>query len=216
MALIAARGTAPGRGRRRASAFEGDPAVFLDKDGTLVVDVPYDVDPDRVRLADEAGPALAALAAAGYRLVVVSNQPGVAYGYFDGAALLAVHRRVQDLLAPHGVRLDGFVWCPHAPRDGRPACPCRKPAPGLLLRASRQLGLDLARSWLVGDILDDVEAGRAAGCRTVLLDVGNETEWDLAIARLPDHVVADLPAAARRILRAASPLPPLATARGAR
>ena len=178
----------------------GAPAVFLDKDGTLVENVPFSVDQDDVRLTPGAGSALRTLAQAGYRLVVVSNQPGVAYGLFAQAALGFVERRLQRLLTRYGVSLDACYWCPHAPTDGTVACPCRKPAPGLLLRARRELDLDLTRSWLVGDILDDVEAGRTAGCRTVLLSVGHETEWRLTPARIPHRIVPNLPAAVRAVV----------------
>jgi D-glycero-D-manno-heptose 1,7-bisphosphate phosphatase len=181
-------------------------AVFLDKDGTLVEDVPYNVDPARIRLTRGAAEGLRRLRDAGYRLVVVSNQSGVARGYFPEAALDRVWRRLTDLLAAGGVPVDGFYYCPHHP-DGAVAeftrvCDCRKPGTGLVLRAAQDLGLDLRRSWLVGDILDDIEAGHRAGCRTVLLVNGNETEWVLSPARQPQHTAADLNEAAGIILAA--------------
>ncbi|HEY8520959.1 MAG TPA: HAD family hydrolase [Gammaproteobacteria bacterium] len=180
------------------------PAVFFDKDGTLIEDVPYNVAVDRVRLAPGAERALPALARAGFALVVVSNQSGVARGFFAEADVRAVGRRLAALFAELGARLDGFYWCPHHPEGAVPRyrreCACRKPRPGLLLRAAGDLGLDLRASWLVGDILDDIEAGRRAGCRTVLLDIGNETEWRVDARRLPHHVVADLAWAAGVIL----------------
>ncbi len=180
-------------------------AVFLDKDGTLVEDVPYNVDPDRIRLAPGAVVALRLMAEAGYALVVVSNQSGVARGLFDVAALHTVERRLSDLVAPAGIAFAGFYWCPHHPDGCVPqfsfACECRKPAPGLLRRAAADLGLDLAASWMVGDILNDVEAGRRAGCRTILVNNGGETEWVMAEMRQPDHVVGDLEEAAVVICR---------------
>ena len=188
-----------------------DAAVFLDKDGTLIEDVPFNVDPERIRLAPGAGPALRTLAERGYRLVLVSNQPGVAYGLYDERDLSRVEERLRLALSPFGVTLDACLWCPHAPADG---CGCRKPAPGLLMRASRELGIDLERSWLVGDILDDVEAGRTASCRTVLLDVGSETEWNVTPGRIPDRVVPDLPSAARSIVTR-MPAQPFLMGRGA-
>jgi histidinol-phosphate phosphatase family protein len=160
-------------------------AVFLDKDGTLVENVPYNVDPARIVLTAGAREAVAGFAGAGYRIIVVSNQPGVALGRFAAAALEAVEARLRELLP----RLDGFYWCPHAPGAG---CGCRKPAAGLLERAAAEHEIELAESWMVGDILDDVEAGRRAGCRTVLLDNGNETEWHLTPGRVPDHIARDL------------------------
>ncbi len=179
-------------------------AVFLDKDGTLVEDLPYNVDPEKIRLGLGAPAGLPTLHAAGYRLVVVSNQSGVARGRFPEPALESVRRRLGELLADCGAALAGFYYCPHHPAGTVPRfavrCGCRKPAPGLLLRAARELDLDLARSWLVGDILDDVEAGNRAGCRTVLLDNGHETEWRRGPWRRPHQVAADLAEAARLIL----------------
>ncbi len=186
--------------RLRAS---GGPIVFLDKDGTLVPNVPYNVDPARLRLVPGAGAALAALDAAGLRIVVATNQSGVARGYFPLGALRDVETRLAELLADVGVPLAAFHACPHHP-DGvnefARRCACRKPAPGLLVRAAGELGADLHDCWVVGDILDDVEAGRRAGCRTVLVDRGGETEWRTGRLRRPDHVVGDLAAAAAVIV----------------
>ncbi|HJT77608.1 MAG TPA: HAD family hydrolase [Gemmataceae bacterium] len=179
-------------------------AVFLDKDGTLVEDVPYNVDPAQVRLMPGAGAGLRRLHAAGFRLVVISNQSGVARGLFPEAALAGVEQRLRELLREEGVPLDGFYWCPHHPEGTVAAyaveCDCRKPAPGLILRAAREQGIDLARSWFVGDILHDIEAGRAAGCTTVLLDNGHETEWVLTPQRQPHYTAAYLSEAAALIL----------------
>jgi D-glycero-D-manno-heptose 1,7-bisphosphate phosphatase len=181
-------------------------AIFLDKDGTLIEDVPYNVDPDLIRLSAGAAEGTQALHRAGYRLVVVSNQAGVARGLFPAAALAGVERRLRHLLAAAGVPLAGFYYCPHHPEgavaDYAVSCDCRKPSPGLILRASRELGLDPARSWLIGDILDDIEAGRRAGCRTVLIDNGQETEWEPGRWRHPDFFAPDLAHAARTILAA--------------
>jgi D-glycero-D-manno-heptose 1,7-bisphosphate phosphatase len=186
------------------------PAVFLDKDGTLVVDVPFNVDPSKVVLAPFAAEGLVRLRRVGYALVLVSNQPGVGLGRFPAAALAAVDDRLCELLAPHGVTLDATYYCPHvpAPGDGHgvASCSCRKPAPGLLLRAAREHGLHLRRSWMIGDILHDVEAGRAAGCRTILLHNGGETEWRLGPGRTPHFTVPDLLQAAQIIARSGTPV----------
>lgn len=172
-------------------------AVFLDKDGTLIEDVPYNVDPDRIRLCDGAIEGLRSLHAAGYKLIVISNQSGVARGFFPEAALVEVDRRLRELL---DVPLSGFYYCPHHPNgtvtEFAIECDCRKPKAGMLLQAAQDHEIDLARSWFIGDILNDVEAGRSAGCRTILIDNGNETEWILTRSRLPDHVVANLMEAA--------------------
>ncbi|PPE69781.1 HAD family hydrolase [Caldimonas thermodepolymerans] len=182
----------------------GAPAVFLDKDGTVVENVPYNVDPAQLRFTSRAVAGLQWLAEAGYRMVMISNQPGVGLGLFDERALARLQEALMRRLAVHGVLLDGFYACTHAPGldPSRPGCTCRKPAPGLLLRAAEELHLDLSRSWMVGDILDDVEAGRRAGCRTVMLDVGNETVWRTSPQRMPHHTAPDLLAAAWHITAA--------------
>jgi D-glycero-D-manno-heptose 1,7-bisphosphate phosphatase len=178
--------------------------VFLDKDGTLITNVPYSVNCDLITLAPGAEEALRMFARAGMDIAVVSNQPGVAFGRFTEDALDAVRDRLAALVAPSGVRLRAFYYCPHHPNGtvSRYAveCQCRKPQPGLLERAQADLGVDLRQSWMVGDILDDVEAGRRASCRTVLVDNGGETEWVQGPLRHPDVVVSDLAAAARAIV----------------
>jgi D-glycero-D-manno-heptose 1,7-bisphosphate phosphatase len=141
-------------------------AVFLDRDGVLMVDTGYPSRPSEVRLLAGVGPGLRALAARGLRLVIVSNQSGIARGLLDERDLAAVHGRLLELLSLEGVELDGAYYCPHGPDDG---CDCRKPQPGLLRRAAAELDLDLTRSYLVGDKASDVSAGAAAGCTTILL-----------------------------------------------
>ncbi|SPK73336.1 D,D-heptose 1,7-bisphosphate phosphatase [Cupriavidus taiwanensis] len=179
-------------------------AVLLDKDGTVLHDVPYNVDPACMRLAPGAAAALRLLGGLGLPLVVVTNQAGVARGLHSEAALEPVRARLAALFAEHGATLAGFWYCPHHP-EGQVApyaraCLCRKPMPGLLLQAAAALRLDLARSWMIGDILNDVEAGNRAGCTTVLVDCGNETEWQLSPARQADYVVPTLDAAARLVV----------------
>jgi D-glycero-D-manno-heptose 1,7-bisphosphate phosphatase len=176
------------------------PAVFLDKDGTLIHDVPYNVDPARVQLTLGAREGVRVLRAAGYALVVASNQSGVARGLFTPDDLVRVRARIEQLLE---LTLDGFYCCPHLPDGLVDAyaidCECRKPRPGLLTRAAQELGLDLERSWMVGDILSDVEAGARAGCRTVLLMCGFRTETFDGPLRTPTLIATDLHDAARRI-----------------
>ncbi|MCW7536312.1 HAD family hydrolase [Aquabacterium sp. A7-Y] len=178
-------------------------AVFLDKDGTVVENVPYNVDPAQLRFTPHAVEGLQMLADEGYRLIMITNQPGVGLGLFDMAALTRLQHALAERLAQHGLVLDGFYACTHAPGldASRAPCECRKPAPGLLLQAAQELGLDLEQCWMVGDILDDIEAGRRAGCRTVMLDVGNETVWRTSELRVPHHRAPDLGEAARLILR---------------
>lgn len=177
-------------------------AVFLDKDGTLIVDVPYNVDPSQIRLAPGAAEGVRLLREAGYRLAIVSNQSGVARGYFPESALPAVWERLRELLATEGGGFDAVRYCPHHPRGVVTAyagvCDCRKPLPGLLHRAAADLGVDPTDAWMVGDEPKDVEAGRRAGCRTVL--VGRDEA--VVPLRTPDLVAVDLADAARQILAA--------------
>ena len=150
------------RARRLARRERRPDAVLLDRDGTLVVDVPYNGDPARVQPMPGARAALDRLRAAGVRLAVVSNQSGIARGLVTAGEVAAVNRRVEELLGPVGP----WVVCPHGPDDG---CACRKPAPGLVLEAAARLGVDPGRCAVVGDIGADVEAARAAGARGVLV-----------------------------------------------
>lgn len=153
-------------------------AVFLDRDGTLIEDQQYQFDPDRITLASGAGHALRRLFDAGYTLVVVTNQSGVARGLFTEEVVSRMHHRLARMVGGLGVRIEAFYYCPHHP-DGVVAryavdCQCRKPRPGMILRAAQELQLALPLSWLVGDIWDDIRAGLAAGCRCVL--VGKERQ----------------------------------------
>jgi histidinol-phosphate phosphatase family protein len=179
-------------------------AVFLDKDGTLIENVPYNVDPAFVVLTTGAATALRCLVDRGFRLIVVSNQPGVADGRFAAGELCAVEQRIQSLLAPAGVSIDAFYYCTHAPDQH---CGCRKPAPGLVRRAAAEHGIDPRRSWLIGDILDDVEAGRRAGCRAALLVNGNETVWQRGRYRRPDVAGRSFADVVRAIIAKESPPP---------
>jgi histidinol-phosphate phosphatase family protein len=184
----------------RVPAIDSRAAVFVDKDGTLVENVPYNADPARVRFTPHAGAGLRRLADAGLSLFIATNQPALSTGHIDPAQFARLQRAIEErLLDEAGVRLAGWLVCPHA-ATLTPPCGCRKPAPGLLQRAAREHGIDLARSWMVGDILDDVEAGQRAGCRTVLLDVGSETVWRTSPLRTPHHRVANWLEAARAII----------------
>jgi D-glycero-D-manno-heptose 1,7-bisphosphate phosphatase len=184
------------------------PAVFFDKDGTLLDDVPYNVDRSLMRFAPGAPDALALLGAHGFALFVVSNQSGIALGRFPYSALAAMEAHLHDMFAACGVKLAGAYCCPHHPEGvvARYAvpCECRKPAPGLVMRAAREHGLDLPQSWFVGDILDDIEAGAGAGCRTVLVDNGHEIEWLDAPLRRPTVRVPDVYGAALAIVESST------------
>ncbi len=185
------------------------PAVFLDKDGTVLQDIPYNVDPARMAFAPGAREGVARLAVLGLPLIIITNQPGIALGMFGAEALRPVRRRLARMFEEEGAALAGFHYCPHLPGGALPAyavsCACRKPAPGLLLAAAERHRIDLGRSWFVGDILDDIEAGRRAGCRTVLIDNGNETEWKPGEWRVPHRRAPDLAAASRIVAASFEP-----------
>lgn len=179
-------------------------AVFLDKDGTLVEDIPYNVDPDRVRLMEGALEGLRLLQNYGYDLIVVTNQSGVARGFFDEQDVHWMMRRLSDLLASKGIFLKGYYYCPHHP-EGKFSkyavdCFCRKPQPGMLYQAALERHIRLSDSWMIGDILHDVEAGNRAGCKTILLNNDHETEWKLTTSRRPKFIVRDLAEAAQAIV----------------
>jgi D,D-heptose 1,7-bisphosphate phosphatase len=180
------------------------PAIFFDKDGTLIEDRPYNVDLRYVRFASDAFESLRLLSHAGFGLFLVTNQAGVARGRLTLNALEAHLTDITKLLAQERISFDGFYFCPHH-EDGEVSefsieCDCRKPKPGLILRAAREHGIDLTRSWMVGDILNDVEAGNRAGCRSILLDNGNETEWIKGEVRTPYSRVPSLREATQVIL----------------
>jgi D-glycero-D-manno-heptose 1,7-bisphosphate phosphatase len=175
----------------------GRAAAFLDRDGTLNARAPehdYVRSPEAFAWLPGAAQGAARLAAAGFRLFVVSNQRGVARRLVDVATLTAIERRIQAGLAEHGARIEAFRYCPH---DLAVACDCRKPAPGLILGLAAELDLDLQRSWMIGDAPSDVAAGRAAGCATVLLDAAPSAE---AAVAAPDLVAPSLAAASELIL----------------
>jgi D-glycero-D-manno-heptose 1,7-bisphosphate phosphatase len=155
--------------------------VFFDRDGTLIEEVGYLNRPDRVRWYPYAIEALRVLHRAGYAVVLITNQAGVARGFFDEAVVRAAHRDMADAVARAGGRLDGAYYCPHHPEGSLPeyarGCACRKPAAGMVRQAAADLDLDLARSWVVGDRWIDVELARQVGARGVLVRTGyGETE----------------------------------------
>lgn len=204
-AAVAARLQSPARGSGKGGS---RPAVILDRDGTINEEVGYIGTPEQLRLIPGAAAALRRLQAAGFCLVIVTNQAGVARGYFDEAALQRVNGHLLALLSAEGVQVAGLYYCPHHPTEGHPpyrrVCECRKPGGGLLRRAAEEHGLDLARSIVVGDHLSDVLLGRGVGSRTVLLLTGHGREEARKIGETvdasPDCLAADLEAAAAWIL----------------
>lgn len=183
------------------------PAVFLDRDGTLIEEIGYLTRLDRLALFPWSVDAVRLLNRAGFAVVVVTNQSGVARGYFDEGFVREIHRVLDERVAAAGGRIDGFYYCPHYPDATiaayRQSCECRKPKPGMLLRAAGDLSLDLSRSFMVGDRWTDVEAGRAASARGILVRTGfgivdaEQPRPDLE----PALVAADLMEATSWILR---------------
>jgi histidinol-phosphate phosphatase family protein len=156
-------------------------ALFLDRDGTLIPDVGYARDPHQVQLLPGAGRALAALQERGVVLVLVSNQSGIGRGLIEAREAEAVHRRLEECLLEHGVRLAGTYYCPHAPEA---RCDCRKPSPHMLVQAAQTFGIELSHSFMIGDKVTDVVAGRRAGCRTIFFRTDPVTEASASEADL--------------------------------
>lgn len=176
-------------------AMKKNAAVLFDKDGTLIPDIPYNIDATMVELRSGIGPVLGELARRGYALAIVSNQSGVARGLFGEDALASVWERLQELASAYGARFSAFYYCPHHPAgsvaDYALECDCRKPKSGLVERALRELNADPRSSWMIGDTLDDIEAGARAGLNTALIQ-GGETEWLRGPYRSPGHII-DVP-----------------------
>ena len=177
-------------------------AIFLDRDGTLVYPSHYPSRPEDLHLYEGIEQPLRTLQEAGFRLVVVTNQAGIARGYFTEADLARMHEYLTNELKQLHVHLAGIYYCPHHPEGVIPelaiACECRKPQPGMILQAASDLDLDVSHSWFVGDILDDIEAGGRAGCRTILVDQGTESFSEQEVRR-PNYVARDTLHALRMI-----------------
>lgn len=183
-------------------------AVFMDRDGTVADEVGYVNHASRLRLLPGSAAALRRVREAGLLCVVVTNQSGVARDYFEETVVNQANERFRELLAAEGASVDAIYYCPHHPREGVPPyrrdCDCRKPRPGMLLRAAADLDIDLSRSYMVGDGVVDVGAGRAAGATTVLVLTGygrghlehRRHRWTVE----PDHIAEDLGAAVDWIL----------------
>jgi histidinol-phosphate phosphatase family protein len=170
-------------------------AVFLDRDGTIAEDVNYCRRPEDFRVFAQAAQAIAMLNKAGLAVVVVTNQSGIARGYFTEEVLAQIHQEMKKGLAKHGAWVDGIYYCPHHPTDG---CGCRKPGTELFHRAAREMALTLAGSYVVGDREMDVLAGEALGCETVLVETG-PVPWTPNGTR-PHHRAPTLCEAAQWIL----------------
>jgi D-glycero-D-manno-heptose 1,7-bisphosphate phosphatase len=185
-----------------------DRAVFLDRDGTLNEEVGYVNHIDRVFLLPRAAEAIRLLNQNGLKAVVVTNQSGVARGYFPESLVRQVHEKIQDLLKREGAHLDGIYYCPHHPEVGVPPyrqkCRCRKPETGMVEEAVKALDIDCSRSYVVGDRGKDIEFAQQIGAQGVLVLTGyGKGEWEYSGARWkvkPDHLARDLYEAVQWIL----------------
>lgn len=172
-------------------------AVFLDRDGTIAPDVPYCSRPKDFKLYPGAGSAVKLLKDSGFKVVVITNQSGIARGYFSEEILYKIHNKLRRELKKCGTDLDAIYYCPHHPHDG---CACRKPGTALFHKAARELGIDIGASFVIGDSPMDVAAGRAVGCRTVLLTTDSREAAGAGDA--PDFIAADLAEAADLVINA--------------
>jgi D-glycero-D-manno-heptose 1,7-bisphosphate phosphatase len=170
------------------------PGIFLDRDGTVIHDTGYIGDPELVEFMPAVLPALRRMEDAGYSLIIISNQSGIGRGVITHEQYELVARRIAERLGEYGIHAATY-YCPHSPND---QCQCRKPNPYLLLRAARDLDIDLARSYMIGDRLTDVEAGAAAGCKTILLGE-TAVPKDSQLSVSPDYVCPDWPCISRLI-----------------
>jgi D-glycero-D-manno-heptose 1,7-bisphosphate phosphatase len=160
--------------------------IVLDRDGTIVIDRHYLSDPAALEFEPGAAVGLRKMADMGFRLIVITNQSGIARGFFSLAQLEAIHERMHQMLHSIGVRLDGIYSCPHGPEEG---CDCRKPNLGLMHRASKELGFDMSKAIVIGDKDSDIEFGRRAGAITVLIAKPGSRP---AATTTPDYIVGNL------------------------
>ncbi len=187
----------------------GHKAVFLDRDGTINEEVGYVNHLDRFILLPRVGKAIRTLNQNGFKVVVVTNQSGVARGYFPESLVHLVHQKMKDLLRKEGAHLDGIYYCPHHPEASelayRQKCRCRKPNPGLIEKAVEDLGIDCSQSYLVGDRGKDIEFGHRIGVKTILVLTGyGRGDWEFYGNRWekkPHYVAQDLYEAVQWILR---------------
>ena len=177
-------------------------AVFLDRDGTVIELVHHLTNPDDVALIEGVGEAIKRLRAAGYVVVIVTNQSVIGRGLLTTNGLEDVHTAMNYQLAEYNTKVDAIYFCPEKPKQSDPAVvehPMRKPGPGMLLEAARDHEIDLARSWMVGDSLSDIHAGLNAGCKTVLVRTGYGASLSGSVPA--HHITADLSGAAELILK---------------
>jgi len=174
-------------------------AVFLDRDDTIAKDVPYCSRPEDLELLPGVGEGIRLLNESGFVVVIITNQSGIARDYFTEETLGKIHQKLKDDLAKFGAHIDAIYYCPHHPSDG---CDCRKPMPALTFRAAQEHHIDLARSFFIGDRLQDVETGHLAGCKTVLISPTEISETLLQSEVKPDFIASNFMQAVQVLLAA--------------
>ncbi len=177
-------------------------AVFMDRDGTINEEVSFLNRMEQLKLYPQTYEAIRLINAAGMKAIVVTNQSGIARGYFTEDFVRRVHDRINEFLEAEGARIDGFYVCPHHPIHGqgiyKQDCDCRKPKPGMLLQAAREMNIDLARSYMVGDMLRDVQTGKNAGAKGILVCTGYGS--NIVRTDMPAFIADDILEAVRWIL----------------
>jgi histidinol-phosphate phosphatase family protein len=173
-------------------------AVFIDRDGTIAKDVPYCCRVEDFEILPTVPQGIRLLNEQGFKVVVITNQSGIARGYFTEETLSLIHQKMKDELDKYGAWVDAIYVCPHHPDEG---CECRKPKPTLLLQAAKQVGIALELSYMVGDDARDVEAGRTAGCKTILVTTGPSQGNSKRQGKPPDYVANSLHEAAEWIIK---------------
>ncbi len=166
-------------------------AVFLDRDGVLIEDVHYLSKLEQVSIFDDVPKSLSLLSQNGFKLILVSNQSGVARGYFDEAFVQKTHKHLNQLLADHNVKLDATYYCPHHIAGNDPyniKCACRKPAPGMILKAAQEHRIDVSMSYVIGDKTSDIELAENTGCKGILVTTGHGSEHSSTIRSKFPHI----------------------------
>jgi D-glycero-D-manno-heptose 1,7-bisphosphate phosphatase len=182
-------------------------AVFVDRDGTIIEDSGYISSPQDVQFLPGSIAAIRQLNQAGYKVIVITNQSGVARGFFGEDMLQTVDKSIHKAVLSGGGHIDAFYYCPHHSEHGvypyRQECACRKPAPGLIKKAAREHQIDLSRSFMIGDHSCDIAAGQQAGVRTVFVTTGHGAKEQHKLQQQPDQIAANLAAAVDWVLKEA-------------
>lgn len=179
-------------------------AVFLDRDGTIIEDVGYMNSPEQIQFIPGSIEAIKKLKEAGYKVVVITNQAGIARGLITEDMLQTIDKVLHKWILNGGTHLDGIYYCPHHPEHGvypyKQVCECRKPHPGLIRKAQKDLNIDLSQSFMIGDKATDVEAGKRAGTKTIFVMTGRGKNEKEKIVEKPDHIAENLNQAVNWIL----------------